>query len=225
MNYFKNISRSKIKKRILISWLIIAVLSSLVGVLIGHIASYKLIEGKKNGKGINEAETKQIVIYGAYESMEAKTEIKEIDWNIPTGFEPFDVNLDKDLQEYIYCVSQAYNIDYSFVVAVIERESNYRPTVISSTNDYGLMQINKSVHSWVTEETGVTNYLDPYQNVIAGCFILHELFEKYDEASMVLMAYNMGEKNAKRLWDRGIYFSDYSRKVMEVQDRLNKEGK
>ena len=78
-------------------------------------------------------------------------------------------------------------------MALIQHESSFDPNVISSTNDYGYMQINAINHNWLTETIGVTDYTDPYQNIRAGVFVLRKLFERYQDTNMVLMAYNMGK--------------------------------
>ena len=93
-------------------------------------------------------------------------------------------------------------MDFTFVMAIIQQESGYQPDAVSNTDDYGLMQINKVNHGYITDEIGVTNYLDPYENVRAGMFILRKLFEKYETPEKVLMAYNLGESGAKALWDK-----------------------
>jgi soluble lytic murein transglycosylase-like protein len=99
-------------------------------------------------------------------------------------------------------------------MGLIKTESEFNPNVISETNDYGLMQINKINHKWLSEELGITDFLDPYQNVRAGIYILKDLFDEYEDTSKVLMAYNMGETGAKRLWVRGIYESKYSKEII-----------
>lgn len=53
-------------------------------------------------------------------------------------------------------------------------------------------------------------FTDPYQNIRAGVFVLRKLFERYQDTNMVLMAYNMGEDGADRLWEKGIYSTDYT---------------
>ena len=137
--------------------------------------------------------------------------------------------MDEELQEFIYCLSYGYNIDYAFVMGLIETESTFDSGVISSTNDYGLMQINSINHEWLTEKLGITDFLDPYQNTRSGIYILRNLFEKYEEPEKVLMAYNMGENGAKKLWNKGIYETDYTRKTINnitefknyIDERMN----
>jgi soluble lytic murein transglycosylase-like protein len=84
----------------------------------------------------------------------------------------------------------------------------------------------------LSEEVGFTDFFDPEQNVTAGLYMLRDLFEKYEDPALVLMTYNMGETGAKRLWDKGIYTSDYAEAVLqqaeiyneEIQERMGENG-
>ena len=64
---------------------------------------------------------------------------------------------------------------------------------------------------------------DPYENIRAGVFVLRKLFERYQDTNMVLMAYNMGEDGAARLWDKGIYSTEYTEKIMNYQEQFNEQ--
>lgn len=138
-------------------------------------------------------------------------------------FTPLNVPMDESLQEYVYWMADAYEVDFTFLMALIRNESNFQADVISTTNDYGLMQINQKNHEWLSNAVGVTDFLDPYQNIQAGIYILGTLFEKYDDPHKVLMAYNMGESGASKLWDQGIYQSKYSQRVIGYQETYIKE--
>lgn len=130
------------------------------------------------------------------------------------SFEPLDCGLPVELQEYTFYLCEAYYIDFEFVMALMYVESSFRADVVSSTNDYGLLQINKCNHKQLQENLGVTDFLEPYQNIRAGLYILRGLFEKYDEPALVLMAYNMGEYGASVLWENGVYETTHSLKVL-----------
>ena len=141
--------------------------------------------------------------------------------------------LDDATQQMILEKCEEYNIDFAFTMAVIFKESSFKPNVISSDGgDYGLMQINKINHKWLSEQLGITDFLDPEQNVTAGLYMLRQLFEKYEDPALVLMAYNMGEGGAKKQWDKGIYTSDYADAVLqqaeiynqEIQERMGENG-
>lgn len=129
-------------------------------------------------------------------------------------FIPLECALSHDLQEYTYYLCQAYYIDFNFAMALMFTESAFKADIISDTNDYGLMQINICNHAALADKLGITDFTEPYQNIRAGLYILRGLFEKYDDAAKVCMAYNMGEYGASVLWNNGIYTTAYSNKVL-----------
>jgi len=133
----------------------------------------------------------------------------------------YDVPMEDALQEYTQDVCEEYGFDrYDIILAMIERESSFRDWVISPTNDYGLMQINICNHGWLEEELGLTDMLDAEQNIRAGVYIISDLYEKYDDIGLALMAYNCGEGGAKKLWSQGIYSTAYSRAIIAGADYL-----
>lgn len=134
----------------------------------------------------------------------------------------YSVKLSQELQRYTYtkCADLGISEYYELVLAIMWQESNYTPDLISATNDYGLMQINKINHSWLSEELGITDFLDPYQSIDAGTHVVASLLIKYEDPHKALMAYNYGEAGARSHWNRGIYTSSYSRGVAEKQDTL-----
>lgn len=131
-----------------------------------------------------------------------------------SGFTPRELPIDEDLQEFIYMMCKDYSIDYALVLGLIETESSFRADIISQTNDYGLMQINQINHENLSNILGIEDFNDPYDNVRAGMFMLHNLFEKHKDTNKVLMAYNMGENGAQKLWLSGIFDTNYTRKVL-----------
>lgn len=215
MNYSRNIKKASIGRRIVISWLIVAAVFSLIGLGIGVLIP------KSGAADIEPEETSpNVLIYGApdgkiYEGGFPESYELENDFVFTTEI---PVTFGEDLQEFTYYLSVAYDIDYTLVLAIISKESSFMPDGISSTNDYGLMQINACNHEWLTEELGITDFIDPYENIKAGLFILRGLFEKYDSTSKVLMAYNMGENGASKLWEQGIFESNYSKDVLQRQE-------
>lgn len=126
-------------------------------------------------------------------------------------FESWDIPLSDDLQQHIHRLCEKYDISYALVVAMIDVESSFDSKAVSSTSDYGLMQINAINHK------ADMDYLNPYDNVEHGVKALHRLAKKYNEADLVLMCWNCGEAGARKLWKRGIYSTEYSRKVLETK--------
>lgn len=207
MNYSKSIKKKSIGKRILISWAVVALIFALIGFAVGAATN----------KPKDEAETPEILIYGQYEGRIFQGDLPQSWTGKNLTFVPLDVPMDARLQEYVFYLSEAYDIDFTFVMALIQHETNFEAGAISSTDDYGLMQINSVNHTYLAEELGITDFLDPYENVKAGMFILRKLFEKYETPEKVLMAYNMGETGAARLWEQGIFEVNYSKEVLQKQ--------
>jgi hypothetical protein len=215
MNYSRNIKKTSIGRRILISWLIIGIVFSLVGFAVGSFSS--------SGKDKPAEQETEILIYGQYDGKMFNGEMSQ-DWAAgDLNFVPLDVAMDDDLQEFTYYLCTGYNIDFTLVMAMIQQESGFQAGVISNSGDYGLMQINKVNHPYITETLGINDFLEPYNNIRSGLFILRKLFEKYETPEKVLMAYNLGETGASELWEQGIFETNYSKSVLEYQQQFIQE--
>lgn len=129
MNCSKPIKRRTIANRIITSWVIIALIFSVVGFAIGAVShsskpkTETLIYGRAADGKIFDGDMSV-----SYESED-------------TLFVPLGVPLDSDVQEFIYYLSKGYNMDFTFVMAIIQQESGYQPDAVSNTDDYGLMQM------------------------------------------------------------------------------------
>ena len=135
----------------------------------------------------------------------------------------YDCPLTHDLQDYIRELCEKNEIPMSLVIAMIEVESSFRTNAVSSTSDYGLMQINKINHEWLSEKYGITDFLDPYQNVLCGITMLSQHYNRFQDMDKSLMAYNLGATGAKRMWDKGIYETSYTRKIKTVMEVYENE--
>lgn len=134
-------------------------------------------------------------------------------------FKSLDLPINYEEQKFLYALSKDYNISYPFVLGLIECESSFDKNVISKTRDYGLMQINEINHNWLRDNLKVDDMLEPYNNIRGGMYILSKLFEKYGSEDKVLMAYNMGEAGAKKLWSKGVRRTNYSDKVFKAKKK------
>lgn len=225
MNYSKNLNKTAVAKRVIVSWVIVAV----VGLSVGGVSGYTLQthistkdEPDEETQAIEQVEEEPLV-FGAYDD-HIFTEEVPLDWMAgDLDFTPLDVPMDAGEQEFTFYLSKAYNIDFTLVMALMRHESSFRSDVVSCTNDYGLMQINQCNHKHLTETLGVTDFLDPYQNIRAGMYTLRKLFERYQDTRMVLMAYNLGEGGAARLWKNGIFETDYTQSILAIQQQFQKE--
>ena len=137
--------------------------------------------------------------------------------------EYYDCPLDEDLQDYIRALCEKKGVPMSLIIAMIAVESSFKPNVISCTNDYGLMQINKINHEWLSEAYGITDFLDPYQNVFCGITVISQHYNRYDDVDKALMAYNLGANGAKRLWNKGTYETSYTKNIKSTMEVYENE--
>lgn len=214
MNYSRNIKKTSMGKRILISWVVVG----LVFFAIGFGGGWACKPVPKQP----DTNQKEVLIFGQPDGKMFEAELP-LNWESTLTFTPLDVPMNEELQEFVFYMAAAYDIDFTFVMALIQQESNYNAYVVSATNDYGLMQINQQNHTYLKEQLGISDFLNPYDNIRAGMFTLRNLFDKYETPSKVLMAYNMGETGASRLWDQGVFESKYSKSILQIQQELNAE--
>lgn len=127
-----------------------------------------------------------------------------------------------EYQDYLWKMCEKYEITdyYTLMLAQAYHESGYDENCISSTNDYGLFQINKCNHKWLSEnifkfET-VHNFLDPYENIEAACYFMGYFLHKYNDVHKALVCYNRGESTVKK----GIYSTSYSTGVLKDMEFL-----
>lgn len=84
----------------------------------------------------------------------------------------------------------------------------------SSTRDSGMTQINDSILKDFYD-CGFKDVYDLQQNVDFGTMRLMWAYEKYKNWHKTYTVYNMGDGKAKRLFQKGITQSRYSKKCMK----------
>ena len=133
----------------------------------------------------------------------------------------YDIPLDAGLQKYTFdtCVEYGIEKHYELVLAIMWRESNFDINAVSSTNDYGIMQINACNHNALKKKLKFVDIMEPENNIEAGIYLISCMLKKYDRHE-ALMAYNMGEAGARRQWRRGNYTSSYSRDIIDKANKI-----
>lgn len=208
-----------VKRRFLLFTLAVLLIGAIIGSVIAGITT----KNKQTTSEKNEYIMQQVNHYGAYDGRVFTSEIS-MDWSGDEyDFIPLNCKLDKETQQFTFYLCKGYDIDWTLVMALMQKESSFRSDVISATDDYGLMQINKCNHKWLTDTIGVTDYLDKEQNIRAGVFVLRKLFEEYTDPNLVLMAYNMGADGAETLWNKGIYTTPYVDDILTYQAEFNRQ--
>ena len=134
----------------------------------------------------------------------------------------FDISVPKDTQDYMFELCKQYNVPVALIVAMMERESRFNPDAVSRTNDYGYMQINKGNFEWLKNTLGISNLLDPKENILCGVYIISSHLKKNNNnINNALMCYNCGAGGAARLWKQGTYSTAYSRAIIERYNYYN----
>lgn len=89
-------------------------------------------------------------------------------------------------------------VSADLVRAVIQVESAFNPSAVSTKGAMGLMQLMPTT----ARELGVTNPFEPDQNIRGGVTYLKRLLDRYDyKVELALAAYNAGMGNVEKYGD------------------------
>lgn len=188
------------------------------GIIIGVLAGTFLL-GRVTKPAKVEVKTKTVVKTEKVEVPVEKDELPDIQ-----NIKYLDIPLSHSLQEYITEICADENISPALVYALIEHESGFNPEVVSKTDDYGLMQINKINHDRLAKKYKTVDFLNPYQNVYCGVKTIAGLVKDSDgDYNKALMSYNLGSYGAKKCWSQGITSTKYSRSILSLMNKYEKE--
>lgn len=91
---------------------------------------------------------------------------------------------------HIRSASRATNVPAALIRAVISAESAFNPYALSATGAVGLMQLMPDTAA----RYGVTNRMDPSQNILGGARYLSDLMRLFhNNMHLAVAAYNAGE--------------------------------
>lgn len=128
----------------------------------------------------------------------------------------------KKMQIYTRALCKQYDVPYALILAIIEHESGYKlDEVGDGGNSKGYMQIYEKHHADRMERLGVSDLMNPYQNVRVGIDYISYLLKKYGTVQDALAAYNYGETGArKHLWSNGVYVYSYNSEIMQKMKEI-----
>jgi soluble lytic murein transglycosylase-like protein len=107
--------------------------------------------------------------------------------------QPYDNPIDT-LQSYADTAEEETGVPADLIMSVINSESSFDPEKVSKTGAMGLMQLMPAI----SKKYGVTDPLDPVQNIRAGAKYLADLLERYDgNQELALAAYQAGPERVK----------------------------
>lgn len=129
----------------------------------------------------------------SFEETELSGSINMLDMNtsssIPTG-------AGKDIDELVSRASQTYGVPESLIKAVIETESSFNASTVSSAGAKGLMQLMDGT----ARGLGVSDSFDPAQNIDGGTRYLSYQLQRFNgNEKTALAAYNAGPGRVQRL--------------------------
>ncbi len=182
---------------------------------------------------ITEAKNK-VVEVGTRENLASRSSSVNIPRSIITdeGFKQYNIALPVEQQKYAYNLCMQYGIQYELFLAVMYKESGFNPNAVGGGNSYGLCQIHVSNHASLRSKLGVSNFLDPYDNMTAGAYLLaHYMNAARSKVSgdavevYGLNAYNMGESiYYNSCYSQGILNRAYSNSVIAIKNSLISNG-
>lgn len=135
-----------------------------------------------------------------------------------------EIPLSYELQRYTYTLCAEKDLEYELILALMWRESGFQVDAVghntNGTKDSGIMQINDVNKSWLREEHGIVDLMDPIQNIDAGTTILKIFTEKYGQHG-ALMAYQYGEAGMRYKYEQGVYTNDKITLLMAKRDEFS----
>lgn len=137
-----------------------------------------------------------------------------------------------DISHTILDESRKHSLDPLLVLAMINVESSFRNTAVSSEGARGLMQIHPVFANALAEEADLETWQgeksldDPILNIKLGVFYLHSLKEDFRDLKLALTAYNWGPTEVKnRLHEDGMLPFEYAMKVLSTYQSYRKDNR
>lgn len=112
---------------------------------------------------------------------------------VAQGYFREDIPLTFEEQDFLHAAADEFGVDYYIMVALIERETNFRNIPGDGGNSQGYGQIQKKWWAGLMEEIGAEDLTVPRDNFRTACAILATLTDRYGNLTDALTAYNRGK--------------------------------
>ena len=115
-------------------------------------------------------------------------------------------------EKYVATYCRKYNLEESFVFAVIKCESSFQSDAVSSAGAMGLMQIMPDTFTWLKTKTGEDlpqkMLFDPETSIRYGCLLYSMFIEQFGTEAEAVAAYHAGPNSVKKWLEDENYSKD-----------------
>ena len=108
------------------------------------------------------------------------------------GYFREDIPLTYLEQDYLHTAADEFGIDYYIMVALVDKETDFKNTVGDDGNAFGYGQVWPKWWSGLMEEIGAEDLMDPRDNFRTACAIVASLTADYGDIENALTYYNTG---------------------------------
>lgn len=121
--------------------------------------------------------------------------------------------------DFVETYTQKYNLEKSFVFAVIKCESGFDKNAVSKVNAKGLMQLMPDTFTWLKTKTKETldeeMLFDPETSIKYGCLLYRMLIDRFSDERTAVAAYHAGLGNVAK-WLKNSEYSDDGVHLKEI---------
>ncbi len=132
-----------------------------------------------------------------------------------------------NVAQAIISEANKFQLDPTFVLAVIKQESHFNPDVVGGVGELGLMQVRPETGEWIAKKYnmkwhGPSTIKDPVGNIRVGVQYMAYLREMFGHGRLYLSAYNMGPTRVRTNLMKNLWPKEYSSGVMKKYLDLNR---
>lgn len=164
---------------------LVFVLATAISAGIAHADIYRYVDADGTVHYTNVPQDSRYKVY-----IKQKKKPDPVAETLASEIRHYDAKARERYAKYIQQAAKTYKLDPALIHAVISAESGYNPFARSRKGAAGLMQLMPET----AKRYGVTNRLDPAQNIHGGARYLRDLVKMFDnDVQLAVAAYNAGE--------------------------------